>query len=130
MTILEWKSEYSVGNSSVDHEHQHMIEQINAIGGMLGDDLTVKAIESILGEIHADISAHFALEEHLMRLAKYAEYEAHKNDHEDLLDEIREVMDSFVWDPDTGRELLRRKLSDWFGNHFATFDARLHRKLG
>ena len=130
MTILEWKSEYSVGNSSVDHEHQHMIEQINAIGGMLGDDLTVKAIESILGEIHADISAHFALEEHLMRVAKYAEYETHKKDHEDLLDEIREVMDSFVWDPDTGRELLRRILSDWFGNHFATFDARLHRKLG
>jgi hemerythrin len=130
MTLLEWKSEYSVGNASVDHEHQQMINQINAIGVRLGDIPSVKDIESILGEIHADISAHFALEEHLMKLASYAEYEAHKNDHEDLLCEIRELMDSFVWDPETGKELLQRKLSDWFGNHFATFDARLHRKLG
>ena len=48
-----------------------------------------KEIESALGEIHANISAHFALEEQLMSEAGFEEYTEHKNDHEELLDQIK-----------------------------------------
>ena len=130
MTLLEWKPEYSVGNFSVDFEHQQMIRQINELGEQLGGVVSIETIEAVLGEIHANISAHFALEERLMRKAAYGEYEDHKEDHEELLDQIVDLMDNFAWNPETGRELLRKKLSGWFGQHFATFDARLHRKLG
>jgi hemerythrin len=130
MTLLEWKPEYSVGNFSVDFEHQQMISHINELGEQLGGLVSIETIETALGQIHADISAHFALEERLMREAGYGEYEDHKEDHEELLDQIVGLMDNFAWNPDTGREMLRKKLSGWFGHHFATFDARLHRKLG
>jgi hypothetical protein len=39
-------------------------------------------------------------------------------------------MDEFADDPQSGRETLKKSLADWFGNHFATFDARLHHSLG
>jgi hemerythrin len=107
-----------------------MIEQINELYEQLSGPVDAITIEAMLGDIQADISAHFALEELLMREAGYAEYEAHKNDHEDLLDQIHDLMFSFADDPDSGRELLMNKLSDWFGRHFASFDARLHRQLG
>lgn len=65
-----------------------------------------------------------------MKNAGYAEYEAHKDDHEDLLDQIRDLMDDYADDPVTGERKLQQGLSTWFAQHFSTFDARLHHKLG
>ncbi len=130
MALLEWKPEFSVGNPSIDHEHEQMIRQINVLYEQLSEPVDAESIEAVLGEIHADISAHFALEERLMRQAGYHEYEQHKDDHEDLLDQIHDLMDSFSEDPEAGQKLLKKQLSDWFGHHFASFDARLHQQLG
>jgi len=130
MTLLEWRPEFSVGNASIDEEHENMIQQINLLYEELGDPVDVDAVEMVLGEIHADISAHFALEERLMREANYAEYKDHKEDHEDLLDQIHDMMESFYMDPEEGQDLLKENLTDWFGHHFASYDARLHRQLG
>jgi hemerythrin len=130
MALLEWKPEYSVGNISIDHEHEHMIQQINTLYEQLLEPVNAGNVEAVLGEIHADISAHFALEERLMRKADYVEYADHKEDHEDLLDQIHDLIDSFVDDPQAGQKLLKTQLSGWFGRHFSSFDARLHKQLG
>ena len=130
MTLLEWKPEYSVGNAAVDQEHQHMIGQINELIEQLERQASTLTIEAMLGDIQADISAHFALEELLMRDAGYAEYHDHKEDHEDLLDQIHDLMFSFADDPESGKALLLDRLSGWFAHHFASFDARLHEQLG
>ncbi|MGI9232807.1 MAG: bacteriohemerythrin [Woeseiaceae bacterium] len=130
MVLLEWKAEYSVGVASMDDEHREMIALINDVYEKLGSMPDTEAIESCLEEIFNTISLHFALEERIMRDSGYSEYEDHKDDHEELLDEIRDLMDSFATDPDEGARLLRLRLSDWFGKHFASFDARLHGKLG
>ena len=129
MTLLTWKDEFSVGIDSVDFEHQEMIGLINELHAELSDRRDVVAIENFLGDIHATISAHFALEERVMKRSGYDEYQAHKDDHEELLDQIRELMDEFDGDPDEAIEILQAKLADWFEGHFATFDARLHGKL-
>jgi hemerythrin-like metal-binding protein len=129
MTLLTWKAEYSVGVESVDFEHQEMIGLINTIYEEIEDKKNPQSIEHFLGEVHATISAHFALEERVMRNANYDEFEAHKDDHEELLDQIRTLMDEFFEVPEKGLQLLQENLSDWFAGHFATFDARLHGKL-
>lgn len=126
MTLLKWKPAYSLAIPSVDLEHREMIAMVNDCYERMvrGDDAA--QIEGFLGEIHAGISAHFALEEQLMRRTGYAEYQAHKADHEELLDQIRGFMDELAANPEKGIEALREGLSDWFGRHFSTFDARLH----
>lgn len=130
MTLLQWKPEYSVGVDSVDFEHKQMIDLINALYAELHDRRDKESIEQFLGDIHSAISMHFALEERIMRDAGYDEFASHKEDHEDLLDQIRDIMDRLADDADRGFALLERKLSDWFSAHFSTFDARLHGKLG
>ena len=130
MSLLEWKSEYSVGIESMDFEHRKMIGMINEIYDELTQHRDAESIEQFLGDIHASISAHFALEERMMRNADYGEYEAHKDDHEELLDQIREMMDEFRVDSDSGFGILRENLANWFEAHFGSFDARLHGQLG
>ena len=130
MTLIKWKSTYSLGIPSVDFEHRQMIEMINKVYASLGDDADPNEIGSALEDIYAGIASHFALEERHMREARYAEFKEHKDEHEELLDQIRDMMDDFDQDPESSREILQDSLSSWFGKHFASFDARLHHKLG
>lgn len=129
MSYLEWKAEYSVGIDSMDVEHREMIELINTVYAELEGRRDAGAIEDFLGEVHSTISRHFALEERIMREAGYEEFVEHKNDHETLLDQILDMMDASFEDTEKGLALLEANLSNWFGIHFSTFDARLHGKL-
>lgn len=129
MAQIDWKDEFSLGNPAVDDEHKQLITQINQLYDQISLPMDVLAIESLLAELQADISAHFALEELLMEQSGFAEYEAHRRDHERLLDEINDLIFQFEEDPEEGRKQLKSTLSDWFGIHFTGFDARLHGQL-
>jgi hemerythrin len=129
MSLLKWKPEYSVGIESMDDEHRDMINLINTTYEKLEKNSDAEQIEDCLGEILSTISAHFALEERVMRRSRYAEYQAHKDDHEKLLDQIRDLMDVFFADPVPGGVRLQERLSSWFAGHFSSFDARLHGQL-
>ncbi len=130
MSLLNWKSEYSVGIDSMDDEHRQMFQLINEIHEEMHGRRNPDSMEQFLGDIHTAIAMHFALEERVMREAGYEEYEAHKEDHEELLDQIRDMMDTFDGDREAGFRKLSECLSGWFLTHFGSFDARLHGKLG
>jgi hemerythrin-like metal-binding protein len=129
--LIEWRKDFETGVADVDHEHRELVELINALHDELGEMGDHDRIRAFLGEVFSRISAHFALEESIMRKHAYDEYAAHKAEHEQLLDDIRDIMDDF----DDGvytdyRAALSRAVRDWFVNHFKTKDARLHRLLG
>ncbi len=130
MSLLKWNANYSVGIASMDDEHRQMIDLINEIYGRMASGSDTDQIEKCLGDIFNTISMHFALEESLMKKSHYAEYPQHKDDHEELLEQIRTLMDDFAAAPALAAKRLETDLSDWFAGHFSTFDARLHGKLG
>jgi hemerythrin len=129
MALLEWRDEFRIGIPEVDHEHRELIALINALhaGAAAGRD--VSAVAEFLGELHAQIAAHFALEEKVMRARRYAGYDEHKRDHERLLDEIRDIMDGYELAGRYDASSLGAALDSWFGEHFRTHDARLHAAL-
>ena len=129
MTLLSWKDEFATGIESVDFEHREMIALINDLHAEMVGRKDSDSIEQFLGDVHAAISAHFALEERIMQRSGYHEYLAHKENHEELLDQIRDLMDMQHEDADAGLALLQRQLANWFEVHFASFDARLHGQL-
>ena len=130
MSLINWKDEFSVGVAAVDLEHRELIELINGLDADMMEHATQKTVVEALGEIYARISAHFALEEKIMRDADYGSYAAHKQDHESLLDELLEIIDSVDVAGRYDRAALSRSLDSWFSDHFQTHDAKLHRKLG
>ena len=130
MSLITWKDEFSLGIESVDLEHREMIELINDLDSAMQQHATQDTVVDTLGEIYARIAAHFALEEKIMRDAHYEAFAAHKQDHELLLDELLDVIDSVDEDGDYDRTALSRDLDTWFSDHFRTHDAKLHRRLG
>ena len=129
MSPIECKPEFSVGNVAVDHEHSEMIELINDLHGMIREQATHDQVVETLGEIYAQISAHFALEEKTMRDARYPDLDSHKEDHESLLDQLLDIMDGVEADGSYEECKLSSGLEHWFSEHFRTHDARLHKKL-
>ncbi|MDP6344570.1 MAG: bacteriohemerythrin [Alphaproteobacteria bacterium] len=126
MALIAWQLEFETGITSVDHEHREMVELLNHLHGELGAQPDGEAVADFLGEVYANISAHFALEEKIMRDTGYDDYQPHKENHEQLLDEIRDIMDeqaagNYANAPD----LLAGRLKSWFEEHFSCFDARL-----
>ena len=127
MALILWREAFEIGIESVDHEHRELIDLINQLHDRLDNSAEPEIVAGFLGEIYARISAHFALEERVMRDLEYDDYADHKDDHEALLDDIRDIMDVF----DEGgyvdlQEDLGDQLETWFGGHFRTKDARLH----
>lgn len=129
MSLIEWKDEFSVGNAAVDLEHRELIDLINDLHAILQQRGTREQVVETLGEIYAQISAHFALEEKIMRDARYPGLEPHKADHEVLLDQLLDIMDGVEEDGSYGEDRLSSELEGWFSEHFRTHDARLHRQL-
>ena len=130
MSLITWKDEFSVGVAAVDLEHRELIELINGLDAGMREYATQTTVVETLGEIYARISAHFALEEKIMRKAGYDGFTTHKQDHERLLDELADVIDSVDDAGRYDRAGLSHDLDRWFSDHFQTHDAKLHRRLG
>lgn len=130
MKLIEWRDEFQLGMPDVDHEHRQLIELINELYENYINSESKSSIMDFLGELYAKITSHFALEEKIMQEMNYDQYGDHKTDHERLLDDICDIMDSVedgeVFEDDEFGELLER----WFVRHFKTRDARLHRFTG
>ncbi len=130
MALIEWREDFSIGVPEVDHEHRELIELINAAHAELAEAPTNNSAAAFLGEIHARIAGHFALEEKVMRQAGDGGLGPHKAAHETLLDDIRDLMDVCEVGQALDAEAFGVRLADWFGEHFRTEDARLHGQLG
>src|SRR5262245_39423617 len=130
MALLRWKPEYSIGIEAVDHEHKELIDLINRLHGELAAKDAKSSAEAFFGDLYKAISAHFALEERFMREHAYDQFKLHKDDHERLLDEIRDIMDEFSGDQAAADAELAGRLQAWFSRHFETHDASLHRAFG
>jgi hemerythrin len=130
MSTIQWRPEYATGIADVDHEHQELIEWIRR--ALIASDPGGAAeapLDNLLGEIYAKISAHFALEERVMKSRAYDQFIEHKRDHDRLLDDIRDIMDEVAAGTDLPAGRFESRLNDWFGVHFSSFDARFHQAL-
>jgi len=130
MALIKWKDEYSTGIADVDHEHQELIALINELYEAMSRGDENVTVMDFLGEIYAHVSAHFALEEKIMRRHRYDWYAAHKADHEKLLDDLRDIMDAYEENAYFSDSEFAQAIEQWFSVHFRTQDARLHKHLG
>jgi hemerythrin len=130
MGLLHWEKRYSVGIEAVDHEHRELVDLINRLHEKATMQGSKMAVLGFFGDLYKAIASHFALEERFMRERGYDQLIQHKNDHERLLDEIRDIMEDYEISDLFEEGLLAQRLDAWFSRHFESHDARLHRALG
>lgn len=120
-------SSEAVGKSTMDAEHEllhGLLEELQAellAGGPGVEELTVR-----LDDV---ARAHFLEEQSLMRLHAYPAYEAHQNEHDRLIEELRELTGEVRDGGASDAVRLVEKLDLWFNVHMRTTDAALEEYL-
>ena len=126
MSLTSLKDGFRTGIHSLDYEHRKLVEVMEALCDSFDRAASAREVSDLFGALFAKTSAHFALEESIMREKKYAFYDAHKADHERLLDQIRHMMEAYEdgMCADCGTS-LRACLEAWFAGHVADADTGL-----
>ena len=87
-TFIEWSNELSVGIEEIDAQHKVLVDLLNQIHEAIqqrhGAEVTARILEK-LGEY---TRTHFAVEESLMRIMHYPDYERHKAEHDKLIEQL------------------------------------------
>ena len=92
---LFWRKSYNSGNELIDHEHQQLFAQINALlKTLLSADPPSIKIEQQLTTLLQGTASHFASEERLLAEMHYPELKQHKMEHACLLQKARMLKDA------------------------------------
>jgi hemerythrin len=115
---LKWTEEHSIGIASLDFEHRDLFNQINELLKDIASQRDKEEAEEFLGEIHARMEAHFALEEQFMKEKKYPGYAEHKREHDKFLDDFVDAMTQFENDPGVPHiDALETEVKRWIVDH-------------
>ena len=124
--LLEWTEEHRIGIPVLDFEHQNLFAQINELLEDFESQNEKEKIEACLGEIHARMEAHFALEEKFMKDKKYPHFAEHKKAHDAMLDDLVEAITEYENAPEAQpTDKLQMKLKQWIIDHVTTSDKKM-----
>jgi hemerythrin len=85
---LQWSDDFSVGIPEIDEQHKTLFELINKIHSAILEHKGTAVCAEVLDELVDYTRIHFGLEQSLMHMGKYPEYEAHCALHRELVSEV------------------------------------------
>lgn len=118
MSLLRWKDEYLTGVEEIDEQHRRLFDLVNGIYDMMRHGRGQEAITEALSELFEYTRFHFSVEEKFMADTKYAGVSGHSEEHERLLNQIRDLR----CEARDGRIVMSMNemyfLKDWLLTHF------------
>ena len=126
-TYVAWKPYYSVGDSSLDAEHQQILAAIDGLYAAMSTCEENAKSKKLLDRVVQYTLTHFQHEERIMQEAGYPALPAHKLEHERMRQRTLELRANFSRVKAT--ELLCF-LKEWWTNHIQAEDKSYAPYLG
>ncbi len=124
---VAWKPFYSVGNSSLDAEHQEILRFIDELYSEITVGKENAKTKKLLDRLAQYTLAHFQHEERVMQEASYPGLAAHRIEHERMRQRTLELRAEFS---QVKAADLLRFLKDWWTNHIQAEDKSYSPYLG
>ncbi|MCP5159998.1 MAG: hemerythrin family protein [Gammaproteobacteria bacterium] len=86
--FIEWSNTLSVGIEEIDAQHKVLVDLLNQVHEAIQQRQGVEATNKIVERLSEYTRIHFAVEESLMRILHYPEYERHKEEHDQLIEQL------------------------------------------
>lgn len=117
----------SVGRSVLDAEHELLHRLLDELKTELESD--GPRVPELVDRFDTAARAHFLEEQSLMRLHAYPGYEAHQNEHDELVEELRHLTGQVEDGEAVDAARLARDLDNWLTVHMKTTDAAMEEYL-
>ena len=124
MVLIEWNDRFELGVGRMDSSHQEFIQLLSRLNGV-----TVQEFPVLFAKLLAHTEQHFASEERWMVESGFPPIMIHCDEHERVLEILREALTVVQsGDAASGRTLVRELLA-WFEQHAASMDLALARHI-
>lgn len=88
---MEWKPEYATGIHNIDHQHKEVVKIITLYEKISEDKASWREAHSLILLTTEFMEFHFSVEESLMRLLPYPDRDAHRAEHQRVLEHISDI---------------------------------------
>lgn len=122
MEYFEWNDHLSVHDTLIDNDHQKLIGMVNELHEAADLDLDYLSLSTILTRLTIYTQEHFQREENLMQKSGYPDFDAHKEQHEKLLERVTDLKREL----DNARSLVALETAEllrfWLTSHILLSD--------
>lgn len=130
MAFVEWSdAKFSVGNSVIDTDHKKIAQYVNELHDALSAGKAHDVMGKILERLVAYTKEHFTREEGIWVSGKFAQVQAHKKEHEDLLAKVMDFKKQFEGGNAFVTFDVMNFLRDWLINHIQKSDMAAARAI-
>lgn len=121
--LSEWKPQYSVGNTTLDSQHQKLLRLCKRVSEYLcdGTKASIETFHSILSELAFYADKHFELEEDVLRRVGYPHLQQQIQEH----NAYREWLTEFLFvamEGNIDKSSLQNYLEKWWLTHILDSD--------
>lgn len=127
MTIITWNDQLNVGISSIDKQHQKLVDILNQLDEAVALGYKHKKILQLVDELIEYTQYHFQDEENLMLQGGYdtAQYNRHKSEHDEFIEKVAREREMAIDNPDAVSNVLLDFLVAWIMDHILYSDKQM-----
>jgi len=122
--LLQWDSIYSVNIGVLDTQHKMLVAMINDLHQAMAARSGKDKLGSILAGLVKYTQGHFATEERLMETFGYADFLAHKSEHDGLTNTVLDLQRRFYASQAGMSVEVMEFLRDWLVKHILGSDKK------
>ena len=122
--FIEWSSALSVGIEEIDAQHKVLVDLLNQVHEAIQQRHGVEVTNKIVERLGEYTRIHFAVEESLMRILHYPEYERHKDEHDRLIEQLNGLRAKIEEGKNSISFELAHFLKVWLTKHIMESDMR------
>jgi hemerythrin len=94
--LIDWNGELEMGIHEIDEQHRMLVDILNEFYDAIRHQKGSQKAGSILERLADYTRIHFAVEESMMRLLDYHDYQEHKRLHDELIETLKELTIKFA----------------------------------
>jgi len=114
-----------VGYAAMDDEHRAQVDLVRELAHAVEAGADQEALDAILDRLIETTNLHFLSEQLLMRQHNYPQYEAHTQEHDRLIEEVRAFRASAKRGERARGQQLVLVLARWLSDHMRGMDRGL-----
>lgn len=122
--LFEWSDDYNIGIQEIDEQHKVLVAMLNELHRAIVEHHGKDTSRQILDQLADYTRTHFLLEESLMRLINYPGFEIHKQQHEDLISQVKDLQNKLDHEGAAITFELLHFLKVWLSQHINESDKR------
>ncbi len=122
---MQWENNFEVGVKSIDIEHRELVKMITRLENSLSKGMESYHLGLVIKDLVAYTKHHFASEESVMKQIHFAELDRHKKLHEDLIQDVINILINLKVGKDITSNELIAFLTKWLNEHIINEDKKI-----